>query len=119
MALIPARRKPPKSGIARAPERSFPQHLAWLRGFDCSIAGKDGHVCSGRIEAAHVRRGTEGGTSLKPTDFHAIPLCSAAHAEQHRLGEVSFERRYGIDMKAIAEGMAKRSPHRWRWEDDR
>ncbi len=113
------RRKPPKSGIARAPERSFPSHLAWLRGCECAIAGKAEHVCSGRMEAAHVRRGTEGGTALKPADFHAIPLCSAGHSEQHALGEVSFERKYGINMKAIAEGLAKISPHRWRWEEGR
>lgn len=117
--MIPRRRKPVPSGIVRAPQRSYPHHLAWLRGCECSIAGRNGHVCSGRMEAAHVRRGTEGGVALKPADFHAIPLCSAAHAEQHNVGEATFEARYGIDMKKVAEGLARTSPHRWRWEEGR
>lgn len=115
---LPARRKPLRSGIARAPKRSFPGHLAWVRGHECAIVGKGDHVCSGRIEAAHVRIGTGGGTSLKPADCHTIPLCSEAHRLQHQIGETSFERRFGIKMREIAEGLARISPHRHRWMEE-
>lgn len=118
MTLV--RRKPRlRSGIERAPQREYPSHLKWLRGCECAIAGKADHVCAGRMEAAHVRRGTLGGTSLKPADYHAVPLCAAAHAEQHAIGEQSFEARYRVNLKAAAEALAKASPHRWRWEEGR
>jgi hypothetical protein len=40
-------------------------------------------------------------------------LCRAHHAEQHRIGERAFAVRYGVDLKALAEAFAHRSPH-WR-----
>lgn len=39
--------------------------------------------CSGGIEAAHVRAGNLGGTSLKPPDSLLIPLCNGHHRLQH------------------------------------
>ncbi len=53
---------------------------------------------------------------VKPSDFWAIPLCSAAHSTQHAIGERAFEQRYGIDMKAIAEGLARESKFRKEWD---
>ena len=44
-----------------------------------------------------------------------ISLCGGPdghHAEQHRIGEAEFERRHGIDMKALAREFAAKSPHR-------
>lgn len=55
---------------------------------------------------------TDGGMGLKPSDRWCVSLCSAHHAEQHRLGEPAFEQRYGIDLLALAEAFAQRSPHR-------
>ena len=70
--------------------------------------------CDGMpIECAHVRKGTDGGVSLKPSDKWAISLCSCHHREQHRVGETRFERKYGIDLIAVAELFASNSPH-WR-----
>jgi hypothetical protein len=66
------------------------------------------------IECAHVRLGTDGGVGLKPSDRWSISLCSVHHAEQHRLGEAIFEKRYGIDLVAIANEFAARSPQRSR-----
>ena len=109
--MIPKRRKrermmAPKDDAAIR----CPSHLKWLRGFDCAIANGAGHTCEGKIEAAHVRIGTDGGTSLKPSDCYAIPLCSAAHAEQHRIGERSFEWKYGLQMKVMALKLWLQSP---------
>jgi hypothetical protein len=63
------------------------------------------------IECAHVRKGTDGGQGLKPSDRWTISLCREHHAEQHRIGEAAFEKRYGLDLIALAEEFARRSPH--------
>ncbi|HVJ31608.1 MAG TPA: hypothetical protein VND94_00715 [Terriglobia bacterium] len=91
-------------------------HLAWLRTRQCAVARAAGHVCEGKIEAAHVRSGTDGGIGIKPSDIYALPLCAGGHREQHCIGEAAFERRYGIDLKQIAAEHAKASPHRRKWE---
>ena len=92
--------------VAVAP-RSCPGHRAWVRRHHCSVAG-----CHQRpIECAHVRRGTGGGVALKPSDKWVISLCSYHHAEQHRIGELSFERRYQLDLAELAREFARRSPH--------
>lgn len=99
------RRKKPR----RTAKGSNPSHLKWVRGHECCV-GPAG--CGGKIEAAHVRRGTDGGMSKKPSDKWAIPLCSTHHAEQHSAGEQTFEKRHGFSMKATAETLWARSPHR-------
>jgi len=37
-----------------------------------------------------VRTGTDGGVGIKPSDRYAVPLCTACHAKQHRVGELTF-----------------------------
>lgn len=91
------------------PERiRSPAHLAWVRCQPCAVLGCGARTC----DPAHVRRGTGGGTSLKPGDQWVIPLCHPHHMEQHSIGEQSFERRYGLDMKAEAAETWARSPAR-------
>lgn len=119
------RRPRQRSGIQRVPSKRFPAHRKWVRGEHCAVNGKKGTwgpaVCVGRIEAAHVRNGLpvedRGGEGIKPHDKWCLPLCHAHHQHQHRIGEMAFEGYYGIDMKAIAEDLAARSPHRKGWED--
>jgi len=89
-----------------------PGHLRFIRGFECSVTSSDFH--GGKIEAAHVRIGTDGSMSVKPSDNWTIPLCGLHHNRQHMIGEATFEKEYGIDMKAIAEALWARSPHRKR-----
>ena len=89
--------------------RECPAHRAWVRQHHCCVPG-----CLARpIECAHVRRDTDGGVALKPSDRWSISLCRDHHLEQHQIGETAFEKRYGIDMRALAEEFARRSPH-WR-----
>lgn len=59
-----------------------------------------------------MRSGTGGGLGMKPDDSWCISLCNAHHIEQHNIGERSFEKKHGIDMKALAQEFARRSPHR-------
>lgn len=101
-------------GVPREPKvsRRSPGHCNFVRDHDCCVPG-----CAGRpIEVMHVRTGTGGGMGLKPSDRWTISGCQAHHAEQHRIGEASFERRYGVDMKALAREFVKRSPHRAKLE---
>lgn len=109
-----ARRKPPKMNV-RQDKREFPSHRAWVRGFTCALFGK--HDCDGRIEACHIRTGNGGGTGIKPHDKWCIPMCSAAHREQHQIGEAAFAAKYKVDLNAIAERLAATSPHRGGWSE--
>ncbi|RVT93735.1 putative HNHc nuclease [Sphingomonas crocodyli] len=84
-----------------------PAHRAFVRTHACC-------VCSSQvaIECAHVRTGTDGGMSMKPSDRWCISLCRDHHAEQHQIGEPAFEKKHGIDMKALAREFVNRSPKR-------
>jgi hypothetical protein len=37
-----------------------------------------------------VRTGTSAGVGMKPGDRYTVPLCTACHSKQHRLGELTF-----------------------------
>lgn len=88
-------------------KRRSPAHRAWVRGFACCACGSET-----AIECAHVRLGTDGGTSMKPSDRWCISLCRDCHSEQHRIGEVSFAHHHKINLKALAEEFFAKSPHR-------
>lgn len=120
MNFVPKRRKPKPMGLREETRVRSESHKKWVRGHECAIAGRAGHVCGGKIEAAHVRTGTDGAKDIKPGDNWTIPLCGMAHVpDQHQIGEAAFERKYGIDMKAIAAELWRRSPHRRKWEESR
>lgn len=104
------RRKPLRSGIKRAPERRWRKHSQWVRGWCCVAFKSDPQGCDGKVEAAHVRTGTDGGMSEKPSDWWQVPMCARHHREQHQIGEPAFERKYGVDMKREALRLAKLSP---------
>ena len=88
--------------------RDCPAHRAWVRRHHCCVPG-----CLRRpIECAHVRRETDGGIGLKPSDRWSISLCRDHHIEQHAIGEMEFEKRYAIDLSELAELFATRSPYR-------
>lgn len=102
---------PPKVAAKRANgSRSCPAHRAWVRKHHCSVSG----CLALPIECAHVRRGTDGGTGLKPSDRWVVSLCTSHHMEQHRLGELKFEKKYGLDLIELAESFASRSPQRFK-----
>lgn len=83
------------SGKADAARR-FPSHLSWLRKRPCIIAGWKG-------------------IGIKVADYHAVPACSAAHAEMHR-GANTWQTKYNITLADAAKAYAKASPHRFQWE---
>lgn len=87
--------------------RSSAAHRRWVARHRCSVPG-----CRNvGIECVHVRRGTDGGMGLKPSDKWTVSLCQLHHAEQHQIGELSFERKYSLSLLDLAEEFARRSPH--------
>ena len=105
MLKLPNRLEREKS---REPNRrECAAHRAWIRRHHCCVPG----CLSRSIECAHVRRGTDGGIALKPSDRWTISLCRDHHLEQHQIGEAAFEKRYDIDLRDLAEEFARRSPH--------
>lgn len=84
-----------------------PSHRDFVRSHCCSACGS-----SVSIEVAHIRNGTDGGASLKPSDYFTVSLCKLCHAEQHSIGERTFWENAGIDALELAEAFAKKSPRR-------
>lgn len=105
--MLPRRRPSLKSGRENAGKRS-PAHRAWVRSHMCSVDG-----CANMpIECAHVRIGTDGGMGTKPSDRWCISLCREHHNRQHVVGERSFEAETGLNLRALAEEFATKSPHK-------
>src|SRR6516225_4817416 len=86
-----ARRKPKLDSHRRG------QHLSFIRQLPCVACGR-----AAPSEPAHVRTGTDGGVGIKPGDRYTVPLCTACHAKQHRIGELSFWSALRIDPLNVA-----------------
>lgn len=59
-------------------------YFALVRMLPCVKCG------TGQSIVAHIRKGTDGGTGLKPSPWFVLPLCDDCHKEQHRVGEITF-----------------------------
>lgn len=120
VTTLPKRRKPKRSGIRRVPPRAIEAHKQWVRGHECILAYTG--ECRGKVRFCHVRNGIPyehaGGMGLKSRDLYGYPGCDGHHEEQGRLSEPGFERKYGINLRKIAEQLARRSPHKHRWLKD-
>lgn len=109
--MLPPKRKRLRSGITRMPRREWPKHRKWLRSFQCIVPFCDAAV----IEVSHIRTAANAGTGLKPHDAFSLPMCGGIdpdshHAEYHRIGHQSFERKYGLNLAALAAEFARLSP---------
>lgn len=67
-----------------------PKYLDFIRSQPCLRGWSGGCSAGARSEAAHVRFLGGGGVSLKPSDYHTVPLCSKHHEFQHQKGELAF-----------------------------
>lgn len=115
--IYPKRRKSVSSGIERGPEREFPGHRQWVRGHNCRVPGCENR----RIQAAHVQDAPDvpeeerGGMGMKAHDKWTVPECDEHHAESHKIGHNSFDKKHGIDRVQMARQLQARSPHRFKW----
>lgn len=71
----PKARRNPKRRSGGVPEN--PAFLKFIRTLPCILHGDPRHVCSGRIEAAHIGWGR--GRGQKAPDETAVPMCSSLH----------------------------------------
>lgn len=113
MNFMPRRKK--RERFNSRPETHYrnPRYMQFVRGFICLAANKAGHECSGKMHAHHVRLGTDGSASQKPSDWWCVPVCERAHDEIHGLGggQASFDKKYGVDSKAFATRLWQSSKH--------
>jgi hypothetical protein len=96
--MLPGRRTRPKMGVRKEPRRIFQTHRQFVRRHDCVVPG----CHEGPIEFAHVKSRGAGGH-----DAQGISLCLAHHREQHQVGIMTFQARYGIDLFALAAEFAR------------
>lgn len=101
------------SNAPRPAEKSAPRYLQWLRGRPCAIDNGD---CSGKMEAAHVDHGGDKGMGTKASDRFAVPMCSYHHAEQHRIGWLTFQEKHDFKALAAASAFWWAWPGRFEWE---
>lgn len=96
---LPGRRTRPKMGCRDGIRRTFPAHRAWVRRHCCVVTGCN----AGPIQFCHVKsRGAGGG------DWYGVSMCLEHHDEQHK-GIKTFERKYAIDLYALAAEFAART----------
>jgi len=67
------------------------KYLKFVRNRGCLICGWD-------AEAHHVRKASNSGVGIKPSDTWCIPLCKLHHAELHHFGFDSFLRNHNINL---------------------
>lgn len=87
-------------------------HRDWVRGHYCSVPG----CAEMPIEVAHINRSAFRGHGEKASDAFTVALCRAHHRESH-MGEKTFERKYGLDLMALAREFYRKSPHRQKLDD--
>lgn len=111
MTRLPRRRVREPMMPERATQREFPRHRRYIRSLQC-VAEGCGEVrwLTAVVECCHLRSGTDGGGSLKPSDWWCFPACSVHHREQHQIGEPAFQAKYKLDLRAICLGLARQSP---------
>jgi hypothetical protein len=100
---LPRRIPKPQKRASRWRSRA---HCDFVRSHECIVPG-----CGGRpIEVAHVRIGSGAGVGQKPDDWNTVSLCRDCHAEQHRIGEISFEQEHNVNLRDSAAEFAAASP---------
>lgn len=107
--MIPKRKSRPKMNVRQSDVIRCPQHLQWVRGHECSLAGKicvgplgtivGRHQCGGRMEAHHAHSVGAGGG-----DDETVSICSKGHRNLHD----GFT--FNVDLKAIAKQFWDLSP---------
>ena len=94
-------RKPPQKARRASPARDR-KYRAWIRSLPSAVSGK------GPCEACHT--GSDGGASMKASDYSCIPLIPEEHREYHWIGKPAFEQKYRLD----CEGLVRRLNREWK-----
>lgn len=74
-------------------------YMAWLRTQNCVVTDSKAEC------AHHIRLGTNGGSSLKPSDYFCIPLENEFHTQGelavHMIGEESFLNHFNLNKEDL------------------
>lgn len=93
-----ARSSSPRSKPRKGPARDE-AYKAFVRLHPCAACHR-----TAPSEAAHT--GSDGGLSMKASDYSCIPLCAECHTRgdlaYHRIGKRAFERLHGLRGAAVA-----------------
>ena len=85
----------PHSKARKGPPRDE-DYKTWIRTLPCSACGNEG-----RSEASHT--GSDGGMSMKASDYSCVPLCRECHLTgpyaYHRIGKRAFERVHDVMLR--------------------
>jgi hypothetical protein len=88
----------PRAGTPRKGPARDEGYKDWVRTLACCACGVEG-----RSEAAHT--GTDGGMSMKASDYSCVPLCADCHTRDprayHRIGKREFERSRGLRFAVV------------------
>jgi len=114
MIRVDTRPRHRNSGKADA-NRRFPRHLQWIRTRSCLLAGKKGHICSGKMTASHSDADGSKGMGMKSADFTAVPLCWGGHAEKDRIGLETWQALYGVNHAKAGREYGRLSPKKGDW----
>jgi hypothetical protein len=87
----------------RPPRISSKTHRLWIGSLACAVSG-----CMARPEGHHVRWGLYT-LSRRPGDDRLVPLCRIHHDELDH-GARTFERKYNLDLRLIADTLWVMSP---------
>lgn len=85
--------------VSGQPDRAY---RAWIRKQVCAIPATSTWLpdwsLRAVIHACHVRSRGAGGRDYG----NLVPMCATHHQEQHSIGQRSFEKRHGVNLKALA-----------------
>jgi putative HNHc nuclease len=109
MMRLPDRLKRPKMGVRMPIQKIWPRHRRWVRSHGCCVPD----CRSLGVDFAHLRSAASAGIGQTPHDIFGISLCRVHHNEQHRIGVDAFNKKYGIDLWALAAEFVRKSPD---WE---
>jgi len=96
------RRAPRRRSSSRGPARSR-KYREWIRTLPCLVCGREDGV-----EAAHT--GSDGGMSLKASDFSCIPLCADHHTMDgrrayHGDGRAEWELLHAVNCEEVVRNL--------------
>jgi hypothetical protein len=74
-----------------------PAYQEWIRQQPCVLASAN-HYCLGPIQSCHVRTRSTGA----PDRGNCFPCCLGGHSLQHSIGLRPFEKRFDLDLSAVA-----------------
>jgi hypothetical protein len=112
MNAVPKPKGRPKNAKKKANhERAYGEKAAWIRAQDCCACQCDGNYDGKPQAAAHT---ASGGTGRKADASTLVALCQTrlscitdemvegCHEQSHRIGVKTFEKKWGVDLKAKA-----------------